>query len=325
MLNTKLKITFVAITAALLSGCFASSGGTVAPVAAVTTPPVTTQCAANTTCIPDMSAFSIQISKDASDNWISTGTVTTLGATTSTVARDPTTGAPTSATITGGVSTTVAVPTSSDPDRIGGTAADGQQVDFWTDISRGVQPTSASPTTGLQYSTFGVWSMAPLNVSTKTKTWTFGGYAGGDNFTMTMPTTGSATYTGRVDGLLDVANNNTRYNLNGNLNLTANFATSAITGSMTGMAAYAQVGNSTSWFNDVALAGTISGNAFTGTTTAGALPAGVNAAANVAAIAVGTVGTTSGHFYGPAANEVTGLWGMSGGGVTVVGAFGAKQ
>lgn len=322
MLNTKLKITFVAITAALLSGCFASSGGTVAPVAAVTTPPVTTQCAANTTCIPDMSAFSIQTSVDASGKWTSTGTVTTLGATTSTVARDPTTGAPTSVTITGGVSTTVAAQTNSDGDtsldpyRIGGTATDGQHVNFWKD-SDSVQPTSASPTTGLQYSAFGLWDKYPLNASTKT--FTFGGYAGGGNFTMTMPTTGSATYTGRAAAY--ELGNSMIYDLRGNLNLTANFAASTITGSMTGMTAYDNTGAAAGLFNNVALAGTISGNAFTGTATAGALPAGTNAAA----IAAGTAGTSSGHFYGPAANEVTGLWGMSGGGVTVVGAFGAKQ
>lgn len=314
MLNTKLKITFVAITAALLSGCFASSGGTVAPVAAVTTPPVTTQCAANTTCIPDMSALSIQTSVDASGKWTSTGTVTTLGATTSTVAKDPTNGTVTSITITGGVSTTVAAPTT-DLYEARGTAADGQHVDFWKDVSQGVQPTSASPTTGLQYSIFGTWDKYPSNASTMT----FGGYAGGGNFTMSMPTTGSATYTGRAAAY--VLGNSVLYDLGGSLNLTANFAASTITGSMTGMTARDSTGAAAGLFNNVALAGTISGNAFTGTATAGALPAGTNAAA----IAAGTAGTSSGHFYGPAANEVTGLWGMSGGGVTVVGAFGAKQ
>lgn len=325
MLNVKIKTISIAVTTALLSGCLASSGGGgIAAPATAPAPgtPVTTQPAANTFYSPDAVTVTVPITIAGGAMATVTGPATVLGATTFTATLNPATGNATSATMAGAVDGSVpALTTLVAGTAYTGVATNGQTVNVGN-FGTLVPGTASSPAAGLLYSGFGMWEMYPTTAGAATYTTSV--WAGGTQFTTTMPTSGSATYSGMTDGLVLVtaAGVSTPYGIAGALALTANFATSAITGNITGTVAIdGNTGMNAGAFNNVALAGTINGNAFSGTATAGALPAGINPAA----IAAGTAGTTSGHFYGPTANEVTGVWSMSGGGVQAIGSFGAKQ
>lgn len=332
MFDAKIKIISSVAPAILLSGCLASDGshkpeGIAANSAVFTTPtvfvpgpgtPVTTPCAANTLCGGDSVTVTMPI--DANGN--ATGAAATIG----TVKFDAAlaTGLPVSATISGAVNTTVPVLTLVPLTGFIGTTADGRPFQM-ASASNGiptVSPTLADPTPGLHYSNFGYWTMVPA--AAVPGTLTLSAWAGGTQFTTTMPTTGSATYTGVTSGTSLVNATNTAYDLNGVVSLTANFATSNITGSITRITATNTNGLipvAAGSFNNITLTGTINGNAFSGSAAAGAVPAGTNPAS----IAAGTAGTTAGHFYGPAANEVTGVWALSTGTVQALGSFGAKQ
>lgn len=328
MLNTKVKTISVLVTAALLTGC-SSSGGVMVPA----TGTQLTTCAANTSCGMDAVTVSMPVNVATGVGQVTTvtGSATVLGATTLTTTLNSTTKNPTSATFSGGVNTSVSLTpqdlTNPNPGSFTGTASNGQQVLLTTfnkpNLAIGLNGV------GLTYSDFGEWSMKPTTTGAGTASYSV--WAGGTQLTSAMPTTGSATYTGITRGISLVAN--TPYQLNGNLTLTANFtaAGGTVTGNITGITAATFPGNGipgtsgvttlAGGFNSIALAGTISGNAFSGTATAGAVTA---AGPNPAAIAVGTTGTASGHFYGPAANEVTGVWNMSTATVQAMGSFGAK-
>ena len=144
-----------------------------------------------------------------------------------------------------------------------------------------------------------------------------------------MPTTGTATYTGGAVGYVGQTTGTTVSNhaaqFWGSSSVSANFATNALTGSITAINAYS-VGNGGSGqtllgtINAITLTGTISGNGFTGTTAA-------SATAGSAFNTTGATGSLSGGFYGPTANEVSGIFSLSGGTnhTTLIGSFGAKQ
>lgn len=328
MFNRKITIFASAITTVLLSGCAGGGGGggggialPAAPAPGTPGAPVTTQPAANTFYSPDAVTVTNPVISAGGAVTATTGSTTSLGITTFTATLTPGTLIPTSATTTGGVNTSVPVLTQTGPNTFAGLATNGQNVIVGT-VGPLIPGTPASPAAGLFYSGFGIWSMSPPVVGATTQTLSV--FAGGTQFTLAMPVAGSATYSGITTGYSHVTalGITTVYSLGGNLALNANFATKAVTGNITGMVA---LDNSTNLlaggFNNVALAGTINSNAFSGTATAGAAPIGINPAA----IAPGTAGTTAGHFYGPAANEVTGVWSMSAGGVQVINSFGAKQ
>jgi hypothetical protein len=181
---------------------------------------------------------------------------------------------------------------------------------------------------GLQYSAFGVWSVSPCdNNSTCTPAYagTFAGAQPGQALTVSMPTTGTATYTGGAAGFVvqPVANNShNTAEFYGTSSLTANFAAGNVTGSITGIAAYDVNGATTllGTINDIGLSATISGSTFAGT-------ANVTGSAGTAFDIAGATGTLKGGFYGPAANEVAGVFNLAGGAnnTTLMGSFGAKQ
>lgn len=333
--NTEVTTTAI-VAAVLLAGC--SSGGGTPSLTVVTPPaipptgttgqavpapgaPVTTQCTANIACGYDAIALSMPAAITADLPPVALDAPTTLGATA--LAAVLATGGQFGAGITGAINTSVATltPLLGRPNEFTGIAANGQELNLAM-YGTLVTATAASSTAGLSYSNFGRWQLK--NAAPSVGTLTYSTWAGGIQVTTAMPTAGNAIYAGLTKGLSQIAN--TTYELEGRVDLTASFSATGgtVTGNISGITALnvnGVVPVAAGSFNDIALSGTITGNGFSGTATAGAIPAGTNPAA----IAAGTVGTTAGHFYGPAANEISGIWGMSTTTVNATGSFGAKQ
>ena len=233
-------------------------------------------------------------------------------------------GVPITASLSGGV--TASVPNlTADPVKTGvyyGTATTGESVSIDT----------YNWTYGARYSNFGEWRMLPtpagLAPATATGPFTSGEFAGGMLLTpaTSMPVINSAVngyYSGSMVGGAQDSTTNTPYSLNyGWVDLNANFTT----GTLNGSATYIEVmdrntGSFVGYFNDLSLAAIIATNAFSGSVTANAAPAGFTA--SPVNLTAGTVGTTNGHFYGPNANELTGIWQLASGTIKASGAFGA--
>lgn len=265
----------------------------------------------------------------------STGTLTPVAATALNVTLDAA-GQPINATVSGGVNASVATltPTPSTTGSYGGLATTGEAVSVQT---YGHLVTNSGVSSGLKYSNFGQWIVLPVpstsNSPTATGPFTLGAFAGGTLLTplASMPTNNypvngyfNSYYSGSMTGGAQDSNNNTLYNLAGSVSLAANLSTGALTGGMNNISVTnPTTGFSAGYFNDLALATTIAGNGFNGTVTAGAIPVGYSP--SPINVPVGTQGTTSGHFYGPNANELTGIWALSSGTSNVAGAFGAAN
>jgi hypothetical protein len=151
----------------------------------------------------------------------------------------------------------------------------------------------------LDYVELNQWTLKDSSDNLTTNTgWTLIGYqtpAAG------MPTSGSATYsgTGNVFGtvFIPVPAPNNSAQISGDGSLTANFATGAVTGMMTNMV----TGLSHEAWNTVSIVGTISGDTFSGATTANSITLSEYTLNNA-------TGAISGGFYGPSANEVGAVW-----------------
>lgn len=174
---------------------------------------------------------------------------------------------------------------------------------------------------GLSSSTFGTWSVNDSNNNT-----VGAGFFSNGSVTPTtsMPTTGTASYTGSAVGAVDLTSTGAVYTFGGTASLNANFGSNSITGGITGNQAYStgnSSGNPTAagTINDINLTGgTISGNAFSGTATASST---AGTAGNIA----GSSGTFRGNFYGSSAQEVGGTFNMTGTNAIVGGSFGAHK
>ena len=166
---------------------------------------------------------------------------------------------------------------------------------------------------GLSYTNFGFWERF-ISASE--------GYAGGwygarspADANPTLPTSGSATYTGvAVGGLAPVQGNPPVYGLSADLSLTAYFATGSVTGSMSNFALSTALGTGNANIAAVSLTGSIAGSGFTGT------------------IAGGGAGAFEGAFFGPQPADKTGPAEVGGrfqfvtpDARQVVGAFGGRQ
>jgi hypothetical protein len=139
-----------------------------------------------------------------------------------------------------------------------------------------------------------------------------------------MPTSGSATYSGTNDvtgvvGIQGGSNSGTgSANLTGNASLTANFATNTVTGTLSNMMATPSNGGAAVAWDTVNLSGSITGNLISGTTSVGSSPG------TSYSLAAGGTGTLKGGFYGPSANEVGAVWTLHDAtGSGAVGSFGA--
>jgi len=168
---------------------------------------------------------------------------------------------------------------------------------------------------GLSYTNFGFWERF---VSASE------GYAGGwygarspADANPSLPTSGSATYTGvAVGGLAPVKGNPPVYGLSADLSLTAYFATGSVTGSMSNFALSTSLGANPANIADVSLTGSIAGSGFTG----------------AIATAGGEAGNFEGAFFGPQPAGKTGPAEVGGrfqfvtpDARQVVGAFGGRQ
>jgi hypothetical protein len=181
---------------------------------------------------------------------------------------------------------------------------------------------------GLSYSSFGQWS---FNDTTSNKTpAAVGWYAFGTPVTGTMPTSGTASYSGKADGAVALPGSSAAYTFSGTATLNANFGANSITGGITGNNVYninssGSGGTSIGTTNDINFsAGTISGTGFTGT-------AAASSTAGTSSVNMsGATGTFRGNFYGPVSGggpaEAGGTFNLSSGStVMVTGAFGAKK
>lgn len=231
-------------------------------------------------------------------------------------------GVPITASLSGGV--TASVPNlTPDPVKTGvyyGTAATGESVSVDT----------YAGTYSARYSNFGEWRMlpTPAGPAPATGPFTSGEFAGGMLLTpaTSMPVSNYAInghYSGSMVGGAQDSTTNTPYSLNyGWVDLNANFTTGILGGTATYIAVIDRnTGGFVGYFNDLSLAATIATNAFSGNVTANATPAGYTA--SPVNVTTGTVGATSGHFYGPNANELTGIWQLASGTIKASGAFGA--
>lgn len=160
---------------------------------------------------------------------------------------------------------------------------------------------------GLNYTALGTWSIdaAGSNGMTTNISYFILGY---QTAPTSMPTSGSATYSGtnNVTGVVGIqggsSNGTGSANLTGNASLTANFGTGAITGSLSNMMATPSNGGSAVAWDSVSLSGSISGALFSGTTAVASTPG------TSYSLAAGGTGTLRGGFYGPSANEVGAVW-----------------
>ena len=163
----------------------------------------------------------------------------------------------------------------------------------------------------LSYSGFGLWASTWLNDSQGNgagRLFTFG--FGSPTSGAAMPVSGSATYNGSTagaGGADDFKTPNSLTALQGNAQIVANFSTQSVNAKLTNLTTQNLYTNVTGALPDLTGTAAIAGNAYSG-----------------AIAGTGLSGSIKGTFYGPAAQETTGVWQASGGGINWVGSFGAK-
>jgi len=186
-----------------------------------------------------------------------------------------------------------------------------------------VPATTINTATGLKYSNFGEWQLLPPPGTTP-GTFYLQEYAGGTQLMAASGVPSTSNYSGTVTaiGFDNSVNPPNEYVLS-----TGGTAVSLDFSSSTGQINYIP-GTRNRWtgavsgpFDTLTISGlTISGNTFSGTfTTNGDAPTGPFAFTS------GIPGTLSGKFYGPAGNEVTGVYQLISGNAIIIGSFGAKQ
>lgn len=181
---------------------------------------------------------------------------------------------------------------------------------------------SISPTTNnsLSYVTFGLWAQTP---NTNGNPGGYGVFAAGNvTPTSAMPVTASATYNGTTIG--EISQGGNFYNTTGTMTATATYggAAPSVSGSMAQSVVNGPNGSG-AWtsftFNEAAIAG----NHFGGTINAAASTNGVNSSVLTTEAMSGPI---QGSFYGPQANEIGGVYSLTGAaGTASVGAFGARK
>jgi hypothetical protein len=165
---------------------------------------------------------------------------------------------------------------------------------------------------GLDYTTYGFWELQRFdnlgNVSAVRATAFVFGFP---TDAADIPTQGTASYSGRMDGLYSDSLNASQP-VTGTFNLNADFAARTIGGQVTG------IDLAGSSFRDIDLDASVAGgNSFVGT--ASTAPAGGGQ------VGPDMSGVLLGEFYGPTAEEVGAAFEMSGGGALMVGAIAGQQ
>lgn len=164
----------------------------------------------------------------------------------------------------------------------------------------------------LDHTAFGIWAIDTKGSSSGTAAAFATGY---ETFAPAMPVTGTASYTGTATGLAVDANGT--YRISGDASLSVNFGSGAVGGNLSNMTVTA--GGVPAAWNSVGFDGTLAGSSFSGSTTTHATSTGP------AGIAAGATGSIEGQFYGPSAEEAAGVWTLSDGNVTAIGAFGGTR
>jgi len=155
----------------------------------------------------------------------------------------------------------------------------------------------------LNSAAYGFWASGDTATTGRAGTFAFG------NLTpaASVPATGSATFNGSTIGVGGATGGSTAYALQGKAQIVANFATQSATTNLTSLSTQNISTNVIGSLPDLTGTSTISGNAYTGSIAG-----------------TGLTGTINGNFYGPAAQETTGVWQVSGGGNAWIGSYGAK-
>lgn len=164
----------------------------------------------------------------------------------------------------------------------------------------------------LDHTAFGIWAIDTKGNPSGTAAAFTTGY---ETFAPAMPVTGTASYAGTATGLAVDANGT--YRISGDASLSVNFGNGAVGGNLSNMTVTA--GGVPAAWNTVHFDGTLSGSGFSGNATTPTTSTGP------AGIAAGSTGSVEGQFYGPSAEEAAGVWTLSDGNVTAIGAFGGAR
>jgi hypothetical protein len=179
---------------------------------------------------------------------------------------------------------------------------------------------------GLEYTLYGTWAIRPRSGHW----WVENGAAwlgGHATQAADLPVSGAAVYRGNVTGLHSW-DASLGAHIEGEVSLTGDFASRTVSGAMNNLRVFAldlsdfpyEAGR----LNDIGFTAALdpARNVFTGTTRVIGEGAG---GAKASAFSANATGAISGRFFGPAAREVGGVWTLTDGTLSVIGAFGAKQ
>jgi hypothetical protein len=165
---------------------------------------------------------------------------------------------------------------------------------------------AAEPVLNLSYVTFGNW----IDITGANNDFATGYVVFGiPTLTDAMPSTGGGSYAGQTAGTM-IDGSGTVYTVSGFGTLTANFSAGTVNGDFNKMGALNVLTKTVVPWRDFTTTGTISGNAFSG-------PAATKDGK--------LTGGHAGGFFGPAANEIGGVWTLTGAGETATGAFVGKK
>jgi C-lobe and N-lobe beta barrels of Tf-binding protein B len=164
-------------------------------------------------------------------------------------------------------------------------------------------------TLGYNYQTYGVWA-----TGLGTGSGNVGAISVGSTTpNASIPSSGSANFSGNAGGLYVDASGNT-YLAMGSASLNANFGTQTISLTTTSTQKIPEQGGSVTSAANLNLTGNLT------------YSAGNNNLSGNLTTADGMTGAANGSLYGPAATEIGGTFAVSGGGVkTYIGSFGAKR
>ena len=189
--------------------------------------------------------------------------------------------------------------------------------------------TRLASTLGLSSADYGMWiirDMLALPMPTNAIT-TYGAFAGGAQASTTMPTLGTAVFSGTMTGVVATTTVGGSDDASGTVSLSVDFAAGTVTGTITGILTAPGVSTLTPYtvyapaidnpFRDMIVSGgVISGNSFTATVGSPTIPGAIHT-------------TIRGTFYGATANELVGTFILSdatpGPAKIFIGSFGAKH
>ena len=163
---------------------------------------------------------------------------------------------------------------------------------------------------GWKYQSFGVWNVLLPPTSYRAGAASVGAATPGS----AVPTTGTATFSGAAYGYFFEATSGARYFTSASMTATADFSARSIVFATSGtMAANTNTTAASSAFPGLDLAGTLSyspgSNKFSGALTS----------------ANGLSGNSTGRFYGPSAQELGGVYHLSGSAGSMLGGYGGQR